>query len=177
MNIEILVDELMRSKPNIRVPGFEPRNGNASARFLFLLETPGRQATTSVSQYNDDPTARNFQSMLKVAGIEDSDIAIWNVVPWYLGDDRAAQPPTATDIREGIGWLIKALPCFENLQCIVLVGASARRAHIELSKVTTARILSCHHPSPKVMSTNPNAYDDNIAVLTHMRKTHDWRIA
>jgi len=57
----------------------------------------------------------------------------------------------------------------ENLQCIVLVGGAARLAHIHLSHNTTARILSCHHPSPKVQNTVAGATEENVAVFRFMQ--------
>ena len=88
------------------VPGFDPGNGNAAARFLFVLEAPGPRAveTGVVSFENPDATARNFRAQLAAAGVARADIAIWNVVPCYLGEsDRSRiRPAIGRDIAVGV---------------------------------------------------------------------------
>ena len=82
-----LVDHIRLDQgPGREVPGFDPENANEQARYLFLLEAPGPKAlqTGYVSLNNPDPSARNFRRQLSKAGIEAQEIAIWNVVPWYL---------------------------------------------------------------------------------------------
>lgn len=46
------------------VPGFDPKNGNEQAKYLFLLEAPGPKAIQSglISFDNEDPSARNFRN-------------------------------------------------------------------------------------------------------------------
>lgn len=157
------------------VPGFDPQNGNELARYLFLLEAPGPRAvqTGYVSLNNPDPTARNFRSQLSRASITSDEIAVWNVVPWYLGDEgrskiRGAQ---SSDIRKGCPYLGELIDSMPMLDCIVLVGSAARKAHVFLSQTTTARILSCHHPSAQAMNANPAADQENVAVLQFMKHT------
>lgn len=157
------------------VPGFDPKNGNEAARFLFLLEAPGPRAiqTGYVSLNNPDPTARNFQNQLRQAGIEAKDIAVWNVVPWYLGDEerKKIRGATALDVRSALKYLEALVASMPRLECIVLVGGAARKAHVFLSQATTARILSCHHPSAQALNANPFAAEENVAVLRFMKQT------
>ena len=159
----------------IEIPEFDPHNGNEQARFLFLLEAPGPQAlkTGIVSFDNPDQTARNFRAQLAEAGIDRQDIAIWNVVPWYLGNAERTRikGAAASDVRLGFDVLVEVVHAIEGLRCIVLVGGAARQVHIRLSQVTTARILSCHHPSPRCMNANPAAWAENVAVFRFMRET------
>ena len=65
-----------------------------------------------------------------------------------------------------LGDLVKML---KGLEFIVLVGGSARRAHIYLSHKTNVRILGCHHPSPKVVNKYPEMVEENIMVFRSMR--------
>lgn len=157
------------------VPGFDPKNGNEAARYLFLLEAPGPRAlqTGYVSVDNPDPTAQNFQAQLREAGVEAKDIAVWNVVPWYLGDEdrKKIRRATAKDVRSGLKYLEALVAFMPRLECIVLVGAAARNAHVFLSQATTARILSCHHPSAQALNANPLAAEENVAVLRYMKRT------
>ena len=169
--------EQIRSEKHLQreVPGFDPQNGNERARFLFLLEAPGPKAvkTGRVSLDNPDQTAKNFRLQLERAGIERKDIAIWNVVPWYLGNSNRTRIRGAmsADVRDGLSYLKSVVDCMLDLECIVLVGGAARQAHIFLSQHTTARILSCHHPSPKVMNAMPAAAEENILIFRFMLET------
>ncbi len=160
---------------NDEVPGFDPDNGNEKAKFLFLLEAPGPGAieTGIISFNNPDPSARNFKKQLSVAGVRKEDIAIWNVVPWYLGNTSktAIRSAKSTDIEVALKYLNQIIATMQNLRCIVLVGGAARKSHIALSGITSASIFSCHHPSAKVINTNPHAERENIAVFKNMVKT------
>lgn len=157
------------------IPGFDPKNGNEAASYLFLLEAPGPKAvqTGYVSLDNPDPTARNFQNHLRQAEIKAEDITVWNVVPWYLGDEerKKIRGATALDVQSGLKYLEALVTSMPRLECIVLVGGIARRAHVFLSHATTARILSCHHPSAQALNANPFAAEENVAVLRFMKRT------
>lgn len=154
------------------VPGFDPTNGNENAQYLFLLEAPGGKAVTSgfVSLDNEDQTARNFKAQLKKANINRSDIVIWNVVPWYLGNRSRIRAANSKDVEQGLKYLDDLLGKLKKLKCIVLVGGAARKAHIHLSYTTSVRILSCYHPSPKVINNVPAAMNENIKVFKALKR-------
>jgi uracil-DNA glycosylase len=151
------------------VPGFDPMNGNEQAKFLFLLEAPGPQAlkTGKISFDNPDPSARNFKRQLEEAGVQRGEIAIWNIVPWYLGTpDRASiRAATGEDVRRGMAYLPQLLAALPRLEAIVLVGSAARKAHVFLSTITRARILACHHTSARAQQANARAATENVAVF------------
>lgn len=157
-----------------QVPDFDPKNGNEAARFLLLLllEAPGARAidTGYVSLDNPDQTARNLREQLQDAGVQREDLAIWNVVPWYLGNETAThiRAARAGDIKPCLEYLTAVVQAIPGLRCIVLEGAAARKAHIHLSHSTTVRILSCHHPSPRAQNTNRDAAAENVAVFRAM---------
>lgn len=157
------------------VPGFDPNNGNEKAKFLFLLEAPGPKAVESgrISFENRDPSAKEFRKELAVAGINRSEIAIWNIVPWYIGktDGSAIRAANGDDVRNGMKYLPLLLDAMPNLKCIVLVGGAARRAHMFLSRLTTARIVSCHHPSMRVVNSNPKVPEENIELFRYIKAT------
>ena len=167
--------ERIRSEQQLtrEVPDFDPQNGNETARFLFVLEAPGPKAVASgfVSLKNEDQTAKNFQAQLTAAGVSSTDIALWNVVPWYLGNAEHSKIRGARslDVKQGLQYLTAVVTAIENLQCIVLVGSAARQAHIHLSHNTTAHILSCHHPSPKVQNAVLGATEENVSVFRFMQ--------
>lgn len=169
-----LIVERIRSEQQLahEVPGFDPQNGNENARFLFVLEAPGPKAVASgfISLDNTDQTAKNFRTQLSDAGVRLTDIALWNVVPWYLGNAELTKIRGAkgVDVKQGLQYLTAVVAAIKNLQCIVLVGGAARQAHIHLSHNTTARILSCYHPSPRVQNTIAGAAEENISVFRFM---------
>jgi uracil-DNA glycosylase len=172
-----LVERIRSEKPGLIVPGFDPLNGNEKARFLFVLEAPGPKAvaTNVISFDNPDPTAENFRAQLKDAGVARNELALWNVVPWYLGnkEGKKIRGAKASDVKLGLNYLLEVIAAMTKLQCVVLVGGAARRAHIHLSHQTTARILSCHHPSPKVQNTVYGAAAENTSVFRFMLETSE----
>lgn len=174
MNFVDLVNKIRAERGlTSEVPGFDPKNGNEGAKYLFLLEAPGPKAkeTGKISIRNPDPSARNLEAQLKAAGISDDEIALWNVVPWYLGDNAGTsiRAASASDVREGIEYLSPLVEAMPNLRCIVLVGGAARQAHMFLSSKTTARIVTCHHTSARVTNSNPRAAEENIAVFRYLK--------
>jgi uracil-DNA glycosylase len=169
--------ELIRTDRRLtkEVPGFDPKNGNEKAKYLFLLEAPGPKAVESgrISFENPDPSAKQFGEQLAAADISRIEIAIWNIVPWYIGssDGSAIRAANGEDVRDGMKYLPLLLDAMPNLKCIILVGGAARRAHIFLSRLTTARIVSCHHPSMRVVNSNPKAPEENIELLRFLKAT------
>lgn len=181
--LDAVVQRIRREQPRAgEIPGFDPLNGNEKAIYLFLFEAPGPKAKASgiISFDNPDQTARNFKKQLQEAGIARSEIALWNTVPWYIGKQplgeagRNEHPtgpirsPNSADIAAGIQYLESIIAAMPKLRFIVLMGGAARHAHVFLSSVTTARIVSCHHTSPKVYANNQNAETDNIRVLRYI---------
>lgn len=169
--------ELIKTENHLcnEVPGFDPKNGNEKARYLFLLEAPGPKAVESrqISFDNPDPSAREFKNQLEAAGIARDEIAIWNVVPWYIGnsDASAIRAATREDIQDGMRYLPVLLKAMPNLKCIVLVGGATRRTHMFLSRLTTARIVSCHHPSLRAVNSNPKVSEENIELFRFIKAT------
>lgn len=147
--------------PSEWIPNFDPANGNETARFLLVLEAPGPRAkeTGFVSFDNPDPTARTLKAQLDEAGISRRDLVLWNIVPWYLRGT-----PSKDEIELGISLLLRLLDELPNLECIVLVGSAARKAHLALSMRTRARILTCHHTSLRGQNQKGRA-EENRAVF------------
>ena len=174
MNFVYLVNRIRTERGlTSEVPGFDSKNGNEGAKYLFLLEAPGPRAkeTGQISVDNPDPSARNLGAQLKAAGLSHEEIALWNVVPWYIGNDAGTsiRAASANDVREGLKYLVELIEVMPNLRCIILVGGAARKAHMYLSSKTTARILTCHHTSARVTNSNPGAAEENIAVFRYLK--------
>lgn len=176
MSFDDLVNRIRDDrKPTAKVPGFDPKNGNERAKYLFLLEAPGPKGvrTGVISFENPDPSADNFKKQLVAASITREEIAIWNIVPWYIGnkDGTSIRAATGKDVRAGLEYLTELISLMPKLRCIVLVGGAARKAHIFLSGITKARIVSCHHPSARLVNVNPKAAIENIEIFRFIKAT------
>lgn len=176
MNFNDLVKRIRTERAlTAEVPDFDPKNGNEVAKYLFLLEAPGPKAvqTGHISFDNPDPSAKNFREQLAVAGIAREEIALWNVVPWYIGNaaGTSIRAANGSDVRAGLEYLAPLVLAMPNLRCIVLVGSAAREAHMFLSRVSTARIVTCHHPSARVINANPKSASENIEVFRFVKAT------
>ena len=116
-----LIVERIRSERQFsrEVPGFDPQNGNETARFLFVLEAPGPKAVASgyISLDNADQTAKNFRTQFADAGVRPADIALWNVVPWYLGNAEfpKIRGAKSADVKQGLQYLTAVVAAIENL--------------------------------------------------------------
>jgi uracil-DNA glycosylase len=159
------------------VPDFDVTGmcGRENAKYLLLLEAPGPKALESgrISLDNPDPSAANLGSQLKEAGISRTDVVLWNIVPWYLGNSKGTtiRQAKSHDIQDGLNYLAPLLSLLPNLRCVVLVGGAARKAHMLLSRITTARIVTCHHPSARAINRNSDAVKENIEVFSFIRAT------
>lgn len=176
MNFTDIVEQIRTDTGlSTEVPAFDPENGNEKAKYLLLLEAPGPKAvkTGYISFDNPDPSARNLREQLTASGFVRDEIAIWNVVPWYLGNNDATsiRPAMAADVRAGFQYLGLVVAAMPNLRCIVLVGHAARQAHMFLSKTTTARVVCCHHTSARVMNVNPEAAKGNKEIFRFVKAT------
>ena len=157
------------------VPDFDPSNGNEQAKFLFLLEAPGKKAVKSgiISLNNPDQTATNFRDLLEEAGIDRSEITLWNIVPWYIGkmDYSRIRAAKGSDVELGCAYVQDICKEITNLKAIILVGGSARKAHVHLSTFCNCHIYSTHHPSPRVMNSSPEKWNENLQALKFIRDT------
>ena len=137
---------------------FDPCDGGIYARALFLLEAPGPQAVGSgfVSRNNPDPTARNLWHLMRDAGIPRSDTLIWNIVPWYVGENGHILPVKAKDIREAMPYLSELLNLLPHLQKIVLIGKKAQSAEPFIRSITLLSITGTYHMSALVFNRWPD---------------------
>lgn len=71
----------------------------------------------------------------------------------------------------GLSYLQPLIGMMSQLQCIILVGAEASKAHIHLSKATAARIARCHHTSAQSMNRDPARAEENVEVFRFIKLT------
>lgn len=72
------------------VPYFDPCDGGANAKCLFLFEAPGSKAvkTGFISRDNPDGTAKNFSELNDEAKLDRKLTVSWNIIPWYIGNGK-----------------------------------------------------------------------------------------
>lgn len=166
--LNALVEEMRKERgPGAAIPSFDPADGGTDAQILLLLEAPGPQAapldhrTSSgfVSLDNDDRTAQNLHELVHAAGLDRSSLVIWNIVPWYLGDEAQQRIRAATqaDTEEAAPWLDRLLALLPEVEVAVLLG---RRAQLGWLNATAAAVrplpvLACPHPSPRALAGRP----------------------
>jgi uracil-DNA glycosylase len=158
------------------IPWFDPEDGGAEARVLFLMEAPGRKAIESgfVSRDNPDPSAKNMCEICEEADLPRSATVIWNIVPWYVGskDRTKIRPATRKDIDSGIPWLLKMLDRCPALLAIVLFGQQAQRGWDVLSRKNNgdARlslpVFRTWHTSGQCLNPKPDRRDEIVRTLS-----------
>jgi uracil-DNA glycosylase len=143
--------ERIRADGHPEVPYFDPLDGGVEAECLFVLEAPGPKAVFSgfVSRNNPDETAKNWFTLNAAAGIDRQRTAIWNIVPWYLGDGSQIRSATAADITQGVSYLMQVIEMLSSVRIIGLVGRAAAKARGQISdRHPKLRIVNVPHPSP-----------------------------
>jgi uracil-DNA glycosylase len=143
---------------DLAIPDFDPWDGGCNAELLFVLEAPGPQAITSgfVSRDNPDETAKNFLELTAAAGLPRSRTAIWNIVPWYIGEAGRIRAARSADLRAGLPHLLRLLGVLPRVRGVVLVGRKAQRIGAALAQARPE--LHQHrvsHPSPKFVNRAP----------------------
>ncbi|MCL5960057.1 MAG: uracil-DNA glycosylase [Chloroflexi bacterium] len=141
------------------IPYFDSLDGGIDAKALFLLEAPGARAVESgfISRNNCDPTARNTCGFLWDAGIPRAKTILWNIVPWYVGDNRGIRAASSEDIREGMVYLPELFKMLSDLNLVVLVGREAQHATNQIERITNGvEIVDMYHPSQRVLNRWPH---------------------
>lgn len=156
------------------MPDFDPTEAGVMARILLLLEAPGPKATRErggsgfVSPDNDDATAQNMWWLLRDAGVNRRvEVVTWNVVPWYVGDDRKIRGATVFDLNEARPYVEELAGLLPDLGAVVLLGrkAAAGWARMGLDRPT----IEAPHPSPVNLNPRPHLREEILRALIGAR--------
>lgn len=144
------------------MPDLAPVGGGTQARILCLLEAPGGKAVGGrggsgfVSMDNNDQTAQTVFQMTRQASVDRASLLLWNIVPWYVGDEeriRGVRPDEVEEGREHLRQLLKLLP---ELCVVITLGQPAALGWSTLApafpQVTT---LTTWHPSGQALNAHP----------------------
>jgi uracil-DNA glycosylase len=166
-----LVEEIRKERGSgFAVPYFDPADGGVQAECLYVMEAPGARAvrTGFVSRNNPDETARNVCVLSAEAGLPRALTAIWNIVPWYIGDESSIRAATGVDIVGGWPYLQRVLELLPRMKVAVLLGRKAqritRRLTIERPEIM---IVASPHPSPLVVNRRP---ENRAVILNKLRE-------
>jgi hypothetical protein len=158
------------------VPWFDPTEAGAEARILLLFENPGRRADATqgsgfISADNDDKSAENMWSFFHEAGIDRRrDVVAWNIVPWYLGDDRKIGEVRASDIEEARPALFELLGLLPQLRAVVLFGRKAQAGWRRAKPPVDVPVLEAPHPSGRWLNAHPEDRGVIVAALREARR-------
>jgi len=147
------------TKQGENIPHFDPLDGGAEARCLFLFEAAGGKAIRDagkgsgfVSRNNDDASAEMFFRLNEAVGLDRIRTASWNIVPWALRETGKNRPPRSDEIEEGKVWLGKLISKLPDLKVVVLCGNKSQKATGFLYKeYPHLCVLHAPHPSPQSM--------------------------
>ncbi len=147
----------------VEVPEFDPLDGGADAKALFLLEKPGRMTSVEgkkigsgfISRDNDDLTAKAIFDFMEQAKLDRKLTALWNVVPWW---DQTRKINTK-QLKAGVAEVRRLVKLFSNLEAIVLVGGKAGKAKPLLLLDSNIELFISDHPSPIVRATRRERWE------------------
>lgn len=140
------------------------RNGPLHAELLFIAEAPGRLgAERSGIPLTGDQTGRNFDVLLRAAGIDRQDIFITNAVLCNPQNKQGLNgSPTSSEISNCSNYLRATIQLLQP-RYVVTLGKVALQAlqHIEPHAITLAQhtgipavwynrwLIALYHPGPR----------------------------
>ncbi len=98
------------------------------------------------------------------------DIVAWNIVPWYLGDDRKIGEVRAIDIEDARPALLELLSLLPQLRVVVLFGRKAQAGWRRAQPSVEVPVLEAPHPSGRWLNGHPEDRAVIVAVLTEARR-------
>ena len=98
------------------------------------------------------------------------DIVAWNIVPWYLGDDRKIGEVQAGDIEEARPALLELLDLLPDLPVVVLFGRKAQAGWRRAQPPLALPVLEAPHPSGRWLNGHP---EDRAVIVARLREARE----
>jgi len=86
-------------------------------------------------------------------------------VPWYVGGEGRIRSVNPEEIKAGIQALKSLQPLLPNLRVVVLVGRKAQRAQSAIEIIFQTKVLTCPHPSQRVLNVWPEKREEIKSVF------------
>jgi uracil-DNA glycosylase len=166
----------LQAERDAGVPWFDPTEAGVEARILLLFENPGRRADAAqgsgfISPDNDDKSAQNMWGFFRDAGIERRrDVVAWNIVPWYLGDERKIGNVGVRDIEEARPALLELLGLLPELRVVILFGRKAQSGWRRAAGSIDVPVLEAPHPSGRWLNGHP---EDRAVIVARLREARE----
>jgi DNA polymerase len=153
------------------------RNGNASARLLLVAEAPGaRGAERTGVPFCGDASGRNFERLLKRAGLGRQDVFVSNAVICNpQTPDGSNRRPTSAELESCSRWLRATIALVDplvvgTLGAVALAALGRIDAHGLVLKRDCARprrwfnrwLVPLYHPSPRVLASH-RRFDQQVS--------------
>jgi uracil-DNA glycosylase len=159
-----------------RVPDLDPVEAGVHAGILLLLEAPGpkgapvRGGSGFASADNASPTSRTLLALHRDAGTDRArEVATWNVVPWYLGDERRIRAARSADLAAARPAMVELLGLLPRLRVVVLLGRAAASGWQSLA-ISDVASIEAPHPSPQNLHARPEARGRILEALRAARR-------
>lgn len=174
----------IREETGGEVPLFDPAGGGIHSTALFLLEAPGARATGAagpraalkgsgiISPDNNDQTAENSWHLYREASLDTSAVAIWNIVPWYVGSTTKIRAARRDDIAAAQPYLHRLMRLLPEVRVVLTIGDKARDGWLRyLLRQDSVLLptLACPHPSPQVLNVHPDYRDLILSALRRVK--------
>ena len=147
------VTQLRTAHPHREVPDFDPLDGGAEAKILYLIEAPWCRAVASGVVWRNNPalTARNLCELLQEAEIARHETILWNFIPWYVGDSGSLSAAK----NEALSYLPALLGLLPHLEVVALVGQKVQALRPLIRRTTSLPLIALHHTSAQVFNVWP----------------------
>ena len=165
------------------IPELDPAGGGVNSRILCLLEAPGPQAAQSrggsgfISMDNDDHTAHTMFQLIADSGVRREQLLLWNIVPWYVGDDHRIRGVKQGEIQEGADLLAELIELLPELAVVVTLGRAAASgwARVKGGDVSRMVTLGSWHPSGQALNGHPERYEHLLMTLRLAQQISEYR--
>ena len=109
--------------------------------------------------------------IFREAGIDRSrDVVNWNIVPWYVGDERKIGKVRTSDLDEARPALVELVSLLRELLVVVLCGRKAQEGWDRAQLAVDLPVLRVPHPSGRWLNAHPEDHDKIVAALVAARR-------
>jgi hypothetical protein len=169
----------LAERRGVVVPDFDPAEAGIEARVLIFHEVPAgptidrgkaseRPVSGFVSVDNDDQSAANMWSLRQESGLDESEVAHWNIVPWIL--EPAGRKPNAQEIAQGARELLSLLPLFKRLEVVMPSGVVAQKAWRDHSATRFPQLTTVPTWQPSALAMKqPGKREEMLQALRRVR--------